>query len=44
MEARESEGPIRAMTSGNEWQSDPAEQRGPVSEVSFKGEPWPASR
>jgi len=30
MECRESEGRIRAMTSGNGWHPDPAEQRRPV--------------
>lgn len=36
MGMRESEGRIRAKTSGNLWQLDPAEQRRPVLEVNFR--------
>ena len=37
-EDRESEGRIGAMTSGNGWHPDPAEQRRPVSDTSFRRE------
>jgi len=36
MGMRESEGLVGAMTSGNLWQLDPAEQRRPVLETNYR--------
>src|SRR5687768_6141172 len=41
--SRESDDRIRAMTSGNGWHPDPAEQRRSVPEESFGREPCPST-
>jgi hypothetical protein len=40
MKARESEGRIKAMTSGNGRQPDPAEQKAARAETNFRRATW----